>query len=189
MQQAALRRHALTHPRDTLSSDPTAPPKRNQIFKRTISKIQPDRERSTRSERVESSRSGVTPHRQQACARVSSLALHMPASNRPRPGSAAPDPSRYTRSVALHPIRRATPDPSRYTRSVALHLICRGTPDQKRCNANGSGAVPPQQEQKRATTPPHTPYPALPNAATQPRHARPSSKREALHQLRKQCTT
>ena len=68
LQQAALRRHALTHPRDTLSSDPTAPPKRNQIFKRTISKIQPDRERSTRSERVESSRSGVTPHRQQACA-------------------------------------------------------------------------------------------------------------------------
>ena len=54
-------------PRDTLSLDPTAPPKRNQIFKRTISKIQPDRERSTRSERVESSRSGVAPHRQQAC--------------------------------------------------------------------------------------------------------------------------
>ena len=30
----------------------------------------------------------------------------MPASTRPRPGSNAPDPSHYTRSVALHPIRR-----------------------------------------------------------------------------------
>lgn len=71
-----------------------------------IGNIQPVREDSTRSEEVESSRSGATPHRQQACARVSSLTLHMPASTRPRPGSNAPDPSHYTRSVALHPIRR-----------------------------------------------------------------------------------
>ena len=71
-----------------------------------IGNIQPVREDSTRSEGVESSRSGATPHRQQACARVSSLTLHMPASTRPRPGSNAPDPSHYTRSVALHPIRR-----------------------------------------------------------------------------------
>ena len=40
------------------------PLKRNQISKHTISKIQPVGEDSTRSEGVESSRSGATPHRQ-----------------------------------------------------------------------------------------------------------------------------
>ena len=71
-----------------------------------IGNIQPVREDSTRSEGVESSRSGATPHRQQACARVSSLTLHMLASTRPRSRRNAPDPSRHTRYVALHPIRR-----------------------------------------------------------------------------------
>ena len=64
---------------------------------------------------------------------------------------------------------------------AALHPLRGATPNQKGCNACGSGAVPtdrvqcpPQQPQLRAT-PAHTPYPAVPDAATQPRDARPSS--------------
>ena len=58
---------------------------------------------------------------------------------------------------------------------AALHPLRGATPNQKGCNACGSGAVPtdrvqcpPQQPQLRAT-PAHTPYPAVPDAATQPR--------------------
>ena len=116
-----------------------------------IGNIQPVREDSTRSEEVESSRSGATPHRQQACTRVSSLTLHMPASNRVRPCSAAPDPSRYTRSVALHPIRRGAMPTDRVhrlprqaqLRTIALRSRTPGlfherhargaTPDPSRC--------------------------------------------------------
>ena len=116
---AALIRHEGAEP-ERLGPLPCLGPQGAARFN-LIGNIQPVREDSTRSEGVESSRSGVTPHRQQACARVSSLTLHMPASTRPRPCSAAPDPSRCTRSVALHPIRRAAPD-------------------QKGCNAYGSGA-------------------------------------------------
>ena len=51
---------------------------------------------------------------------------------------------------ALHPLRCATPDTLLYTRYVAMHPLRAATPEQKGCNANGSGAVPPRQEQKRA---------------------------------------
>ena len=92
----------------------------------------------------------------------------MPASNRPRSSSAAPDPSRYTRSVALHPNRRGVMPTDR------VHRL-------------------PQQERPR-TIPPHRPQPAASDAATRPRHAHPGSEREALHPLRRaapdpsQCT-
>ena len=50
--------------------------------------------------------------------------------------------------------RGATPDPSRYTRSVAIHPFRRATPDQKGCNAYGSGAPPHrQQASSRITLP------------------------------------
>ena len=62
----------------------------------------------------------------------------MSASTRPRSSSNAPDPSHYTRSVALHPIRRATPD-------------------QKGCNAYGSGAPPPTTSIIADTPSPQTP--------------------------------
>ena len=55
---------------------------------------------------------------------------------------AAPVTSRYTRYVALHPLRRATPVTSRCTRYVALHPLRRATPDQNGCIAYGSGALP-----------------------------------------------
>ena len=58
-----------------------------------------------------------------------------------------PDPSHYTRSVALHPIRRTTPDPSHYTRSVALHPIRRGAMPTDRVFRL------PKQVQPRAFTP------------------------------------
>ena len=92
----------------------------------------------------------------------------MSASNRPRSSSAAPDPSRYTRSVALHPNRRGVMPTDR------VHRL-------------------PQQERPR-TIPPHRPQPAASDAATRPRHAHPGSEREALHPLRRaapdpsQCT-
>ena len=117
---AALIRHAEGSEPERLGPLPCLGPQGAARFN-LIGNIQPVREDSTRSEGVESSRSGVTLHRRQACTRVSSLRLHTSASNRARPCSAAPDPSQYTRSVALHPIRRAAPD-------------------QKGCNAYGSGA-------------------------------------------------
>ena len=45
------------------------------------------------------------------------------AATPPRNTCPAPNKRRYTRSVALHPIRRATPDPSRYTRSEGVHCL------------------------------------------------------------------
>ena len=87
----------------------------------------------------------------------------LPAFYRPRSRSAAPDPSRYTRSVAVHPIRR-------------------GAPDQKGCNAYGSGAPPPTTSTNASIPFRHT-QPTASDAATRPRHAHPGSEREALHQL------
>ena len=58
-----------------------------------------------------------------------------------------------------HPLRCATPDTCRYTRYGALHPNRRGAmlTDRVQCL--------PQQPQLRAT-PPHTPCPAVPDAAT-----------------------
>ena len=81
----------------------------------------------------------------------------LPAFYRPRSRSDAPVTSRYTRSVAIHPIRRGAMPTDRVHRR-------------------------PQQAQPRAI-PPHRPLPSASDAATRPRHAHPGSEREALHQL------
>mgnify|MGYP000855718132 CR=1 FL=1 len=102
-----------------------------------------------------------------------------PDTPQPAASDAATRP-RHTRTDSaqepLHPLRRDTPDPSRYTRSVAVHPIRRGAVPTDRVRRL------PQQAQPRAI-PPHRPQPAASNAATRPRHAHPGSEREALHQL------
>ena len=66
-------------------------------------------------------------HRQQASSRIWRVATSLPVFYRPRSRSSAPVPSRYTRSVVKHPLRR-------------------DAPDQKGCNAYGSGAPPHRQQ-------------------------------------------
>ena len=83
----------------------------------------------------------------------------LPAFYRPRSRSDAPVTSRYTRSVAIHPIRRGAMPTDR------VHRL-------------------PQQARSRAI-PPHRPQPSTSDAATRPRHAHPGSEREALHPLRR----
>ena len=82
----------------------------------------------------------------------------LPAFYRPRSRSDAPVTSRYTRSVAVHPIRRGAMPTDR------VHRLT-------------------QQAQLR-TLPPNTPQPAASGAATQPQNAHPGAQREALHPLR-----
>ena len=72
----------------------------------------------------------------------------------------------------------------RCTRSVALHPISRATPDQNGCNAYGSGAPPPTTSTTADISSRHT-QAAASDAATRPRHAHPDSEREALHPLRR----
>ena len=76
----------------------------------------------------------------------------------------------------LHPLRRDTPVTSRYTRYVAIHPIRRGAMPTDRVHRL------PQQAQPWAI-PPHRPQPSASDAATRPRHAHPGSERETLHQL------
>ena len=85
---------------------------------------------------------------------------------------------RHTTSTHSHRFRAraVAPVTSRYTRSVAVHPIRRGAVPTDRVRRL------PQQAQPRAI-PPHRPQPAASNAATRPRHAHPGSEREALHQL------
>ena len=85
---------------------------------------------------------------------------------------------------ALHPLRRATPDPSRYTRYVAIHPIRRGAMPTDRVHRL------PQQAQPR-TIRPHRPQPSTSDAATQPRNTRPAPNERrytryvALHPTRR----
>ena len=81
-----------------------------------------------------------------------------------RPRNARPSSTRES----LHPLRRTTPVTSHCTHYVALHPNRRGVMPTDRVH------LLPQQPQLRAT-PPHTPCPAVPDAATQPRDALPSS--------------
>ena len=106
----------------------------------------------------------IPPHRPQPSA--------SDAATRPR--HAHPDSERE----APHPIRRAAPVPSRRTRSVALHPIRRGVMPTDRVHRL------PQQAQPRAI-PPHRPQPSASVAATRPRHAHPDSEQETLHPLRR----
>ena len=55
------------------------------------------------------------------------------------------------RARAVAPVR------SRYTRSVAIHPIRRDAPDQKGCNAYGSGATPPTTSPTAGNSSPQTP--------------------------------
>ena len=97
-----------------------------------IGNIQPVREDSTRSEGVESSRSGVTPHRQQASSRI------WRSTTSPARVLHAQTTQRCTRYVAVHPLRR-------------------DAPDQKGCNAYGSGAPPPTTGTTADNSSPQTP--------------------------------
>ena len=81
------------------------------------------------------------------CLQIGCTASH----NKHNRGQFAPtDPNRPPRTqqhsfnmLARLRTRGATPVTSRYTRYVAMHPLRRDTPDQKRCNAYRSGAAPP----------------------------------------------
>ena len=89
--------------------------------------------RCTRSEEVQ-------------CLQIGCTASH----NKPNRGQFVPtDPNHPPRTLrhsfdmlARLRTRGATPVTSRYTRYVAMHPLRRGAPDQKGCNAYGSGAPP-----------------------------------------------
>ena len=78
----------------------------------------------------------------------------------------------------------------RYTRSVALHPFRRATPDQKGCNAYGSGAPPPTTSPTASIPSRHT-QAAASDAAAQPRNTRPApnerryTRSVALHPIRR----
>ena len=83
---------------------------------------------------------GATPD-QKGCTAYGSGALP------PTTSTTADSSSRHTQAAASDaatPPRNTCPAPNkrRYTRSVALHPIRRATPDQKGCTAYGSGARP-----------------------------------------------
>ena len=129
-----------------------------------IRRATPDPSRYTHSVALHPIRRGVMPtdrvHRllRQAQLRTVALRSHTPGLfHEGHARGTAPDPSRYTRYVALHPIRRDAMPTDR------VHHL-------------------PQQAQPRAI-PPHRPQPSASDAATRPRHAHPGSEREALHQL------
>ena len=96
----------------------------------------------------------IPPHRPQPSASVAAT----------RPRHAHPDSEQET----LHPLRRATPVTSRYTRYVAMHPIRRGAMPTDRVHRL------PQQAQPQAI-PPHRPQPSASDAATHPRNARQCS--------------
>ena len=99
------------------------------------------------------------------------------AAAQPRNTRPAPNKTRYTRSVALHPTRRATPDPSRYTH-------------QKGCHAYGSGAPPPTTSTTADSSSRHA-QAAASDAATQPRNTCPAPNKRrytrsvAIHPIRR----
>ena len=133
-------------------------------------------------------RRGVMPtdrvHRLPQQAQPRAIRPHRPqpstsdAATQLRHARPAPNERRYTRYVALHPLRRATPVTSRRTRYVALHPIRRGAMPTDRVHRL------PQQAQPRAIRP-HRPQPSTSDAATQLRHARADSAQEPLHPLRR----
>ena len=99
---------------------PSAEPDRAALH--PFGSIQPVRERSTRSEGVESSRSGVTPHRQQALSRIWRSTTSSAAFHKPRPRSTVPVTSSCTRYVAVHPIRRGVMPTDRVHRLIDNNL-------------------------------------------------------------------
>ena len=99
---------------------------------------------------------------------TTSVIADLAGSHIPYPRSTGPD------HAAMHPLRHTAPDPSRCTRYVAMHPIRRGAMPTDRVHRR------PQQAQPRAI-PPHRPLPSASDAATRPRHAHPGSERETLH--------
>ena len=104
-------------------------------------------------------------------------------------------PSRHTQAAASDAAAqprntRPAPNKRRYTRSVALHPIRRAAPDQKGCNAYGSGAPPPTTSPTAGIPSRHT-QAAASDAATQPRNTRPAPNKTrytrsvALHPFRR----
>ena len=67
----------------------------------------------------------------------------------------------HGRSLSLSPTHSTPaargPHERRYTRYVAIHPIRRDTPDQKRCNAYGSGAPPPTTSPTAGNSSPQPP--------------------------------
>ena len=121
---------------------------------------------------------------------------HLPQQAQPRAFS--PDTPKRQHQTQPHNLeiparlrtRGATPDPSRCTRSVALHPIRRDTPDQKGCNAYGSGAPPPTTSPTAGIFSRHT-QAAASDAAAQPRNTRPAPNKRrytrsvAIHPIRR----
>jgi len=135
----------------------------------------------------------------------------LPAFYRPRSRSAAPDPSRYTRSVAVHPIRRGAmptdrvhrlpqqaqmrafpsdiPNRQHRTQPHSCKMLARlrtrgATPVRERYTTPSWCNTTKQHAQSRAL-PPDTPQPAASDAATRPRNNRTDSVQEPLHPLRR----
>ena len=140
--------------------------------------------------------SGAPPPTTSTTADISSRHTQATASDaatQPRNTRPAPYKRRYTRYVALHPLRRATPVTSQCTRYVAIHPIRRGVMPTDRAHRL------PQQAQPRAIRP-HRPQPSTSDAVTQLRHVRPAPNERrctryvAVHPLRRatpvtsQCT-
>ena len=131
--------------------------------------------------------SGAPPPTTSTTADISSRHTQATASDaatQPRNTRPAPYKRRYTRYVALHPLRRATPVTSQCTRYVAIHPIRRGAMPTDRVHRL------PQQAQPRAIRP-HRPQPSTSDAVTQLRHVRPAPNERrytryvALHPLRR----
>ena len=87
---------------------------------------------------------------------------------------AAPVASRYTRCVALHPLRRATPVTSRCTRYVALHPIRRGALPTDRVHCLRIGCTAQRWNTPQKTLPPPHVSPAGRNTRN---HKTPSPTR------------
>ena len=70
-----------------------------------------------------------------------------------------PDSPQPAASDAATQLRHARPAPNerRYTRYVALHPLRSATPEQKRSNAYGSGAPPPTTSPTAGNSSPQTP--------------------------------
>ena len=104
-----------------------------------------------------------------------------PPTTNPTAGNSAPQTPtvrigrRHTASTCSPRLRTrdAAPVTSRYTRYVALHPLRSDAPDQKGCNAYGSGALPPTTSTTAGNYSPQTPTVRIGRSHT-------SSKREAI---------
>ena len=135
--------------------------------------------RCTRSEEVQ-------------CLQIGCTASH----NKPNRGHSLPTHHNRQHRTQPHGLDMLTPTPNerRYTRYVAMHPLRGAAPDQKGCNAYGSGAPPPTTSPTAGNLSPQTPTAG--NSSPQTPTVRPGrcdtastcspgSEREALHPLRR----